>query len=179
MRKRSTSSNGRYRYRNDNKFDSRIEDNKRPRIRTPESQERSTDSDDSKGDEYGHFICQPGVMIKQNRYRVERELGKGTFGKVFRCFDVKRKCTFAIKIVRSVKKYINSAKIEAQILDEVYEAQKKRNVDLCVKMYANFRYDGNYYYKNLLRQGIQSSILCSLLLHALSSNSNFICLSQL
>ena len=112
--------------------------------------------------------------------RVERELGKGTFGKVYRCFDIKRKCTLAVKIVRSVKKYISSAKIEAQILNEVYEAQKKRNVNLCVKMYANFRYDGNYYYKNLLRQDIEFSILCSLLLlHLLSSNSNSVCLSQL
>lgn len=46
---------------------------------------------------------------------------------------------------------MESAQIEAEILDEVYDRQNEQNVDLCVKMYSHFKMDGNSdsYYANI------------------------------
>ena len=74
--------------------------------------------------------------------RLDKEIGKGTFGKVFQCYDTKRETSLAAKVIRSIKKYIDSAKIEAEILDDVYEQQNRQKVDFCVKMYASFRFNG-------------------------------------
>lgn len=74
--------------------------------------------------------------------RMDKEIGKGTFGKVFESYDSKWKDFIAIKVIRSIQKYIDSAQIEAEILDDVYLKQKKHKVDLCVKMYSTFTFNG-------------------------------------
>lgn len=48
------------------------------------------------------------------------ELGIGTFGKVFKCLDLKYKDDVAIKIIRQIPKYVESAEIEREILDDIY-----------------------------------------------------------
>jgi serine/threonine protein kinase len=73
---------------------------------------------------------------------IKEEVGKGTFGKVFKCKDTKHNDNVALKMVRSVKRYIKSAKIEAEILDYVYKKQKEYNKNFCVKMFSHFKYDG-------------------------------------
>ena len=55
----------------------------------------------------------------------------------------------AVKVIRSIKKYIESAQIEADILDDVFEQQKRLEVEFCVKMYASFRFDGNIITRSL------------------------------
>lgn len=74
--------------------------------------------------------------------RIIKELGKGTFGSVYKCFDSKHNDHVALKIIRSIKRYIDSAKIEADILDDIYDKQHQRGVNLCVKMYSHFRFEG-------------------------------------
>ncbi len=74
---------------------------------------------------------------------VVKELGKGTFGKVFKCKDLKYNDTVAIKVVRSIPRYIDSAKIESDILDDIHKKQKLADTDVCVKMFSRFRLDGN------------------------------------
>ena len=75
-------------------------------------------------------------------------MGKGTFGKVFKCYDSKHKDWVAIKIVRKINRYIDSAIIESDILDDIYKKQKSAkdlsgvDVDFCVKMYATFNFNG-------------------------------------
>lgn len=69
-------------------------------------------------------------------------MGKGTFGKVFLCTDAKYNSFVAIKIIRSIERYIESARIEVQILSDVYKNQKMQNVDYCVKLWSRFRYNG-------------------------------------
>lgn len=71
-----------------------------------------------------------------------KELGKGTFGSVFKCKDSKHNDHVALKIIRSIDRYIESAKIESDILDDIFDKQKTHNVELCVKMYSRFRYEG-------------------------------------
>lgn len=70
------------------------------------------------------------------------EVGKGTFGKVFRCKDSKYNDQVAVKMVRSVKRYVSSAKIEAAILDKIFDKQQERHTALCVKMYSHFHIQG-------------------------------------
>ncbi len=69
-------------------------------------------------------------------------LGKGTFGKVLKCQDTKYQESVALKVIRKVSRYIDSAKIEAKILDDIYTAQERNQVNYCVKMFSNFYYEG-------------------------------------
>jgi dual-specificity kinase len=69
-------------------------------------------------------------------------MGTGTFGKVFECFDSKHKDVVAVKVVRSIKRYVESARIEAEVLDVVYEKMKTWKGDYCVKMFSHFSLNG-------------------------------------
>lgn len=102
----------------------------------------SRDVDDS----FGHFEGGPGTII-HGQYKLLKDVGLGTFGRVVQAIDLKQKDrrnrekdrdrstnrrerenrkvkirmedTVAIKIVRSVKRYHESALIEADILKDV------------------------------------------------------------
>ena len=50
-------------------------------------------------------------------------MGDGTFGWVVKAMRLKDQTYFAIKIIRSIPKYIRSAKIEADILKDIQRAQ--------------------------------------------------------
>ena len=69
---------------------------------------------------------------------LKKQCGLGTFGKVVMALDTKHDKDVAIKIVRSIDKYVKSAKIEAEILNDVYDKQKKEKFTPCVKMYQSF-----------------------------------------
>ena len=84
----------------------------------------------------GDIIC--------GRYEVRAELGTGTFGKVFRCKDAKHRDTVAIKVIRRIHKYIDSARIEARILSQVYAQQKKEKTSYIVKLFSHFTFNGYY-----------------------------------
>lgn len=75
---------------------------------------------------------------------ITEELGKGTFGKVFKCFDSKYNETVALKVVRNIKKYIESAEIEAKYLSEIYDMQLKKGSNYCVKMFSHFYWNSYY-----------------------------------
>lgn len=80
---------------------------------------------------------------------VKKELGKGTFGKVFGCKDLKHNDSVAIKVVRSIKRYVESAKIESDILHDIYTKQKAKDIDICVKMFSRFHFDGKLNHKHV------------------------------
>ena len=69
-------------------------------------------------------------------------VGVGTFGKVFECVDQKYEDIVALKVVRKIQRYVESAKIEADILVDVCRRQKIDESDFCVKLYDHFEYDG-------------------------------------
>lgn len=75
---------------------------------------------------------------------MREEIGLGTFGKVFRCLDKKYNEIVAVKVVRNIKKYVDSALIEARVLNDVRDQQKKKKFDGCVKIYSHFTYNGYY-----------------------------------
>lgn len=72
---------------------------------------------------------------------IARELGKGTFGRVVECLDTRNDKIVAIKIVRKVLKYTESARIEASILRDVNK-RGGRGVNHIVEMYRSFETDG-------------------------------------
>ena len=116
--------------------------------------ERSSHSS-SHGDTAGHFKGGEGTLIA-DRYRVEKEVGVGTFGRVLECLDLKRHSrsnssrrgrhqdsVVAIKIVRNVKRYYESALIEADIVDAV-NRRGGRGITHCAVMYDAFTFSGHY-----------------------------------
>lgn len=101
------------------------------------------ESDDSANhdDTIGSYEGKPGDYIAA-RYKIIREAGLGTFGRVLECVDKQRDAIVAIKVVRKVEKYSESAKIEANILEDV-NSKDADNSSLCVRMYKWFEYKGH------------------------------------
>lgn len=89
-----------------------------------------------KKDEIVHFDYAKGMLLK-SRYRVQKLLGDGTFGRVLLVEDKKKDRELAIKVIRNVDKYIRNAKREAEILKDIREAGSKK-ADGCVRMYDTF-----------------------------------------
>jgi len=119
-------------------------------------------STSSRDDSYGHFEGGPGTVVGA-RYKIIKDVGLGTFGRVVQAVDleqldkreqsrvkkyrdkdkdrrkVKKRIedTVAIKIVRNVKRYHESALIEADILKDV-NRRGGRGRSLCVVMLRHF-----------------------------------------
>ena len=105
----------------------------------------------SHDDTIGHFKGREGTVIS-DRYRVIREVGVGTFGRVLECLDLKKRArssrrdrqeVVAIKIVRNIKRYYESALIEADIVEDV-NRRSGRGVSHCAVMYDTFSFSGHY-----------------------------------
>jgi hypothetical protein len=47
------------------------------------------------------------------RFDVERQLDRGTFGTVFACFDRKHRERVAVKVIRRVRRYVEDAEVRA------------------------------------------------------------------
>lgn len=121
----------------------------------------SRDRDDS----FGHFEGGPGAVIHR-RYKLIKDVGLGTFGRVVQAIDlnhkrdfkrderqnhrdrrdrkskVKMEDTVAIKIVRNVKRYHESALIEADILKDV-NSRGGRGQSLCAVLLRHFDLNGH------------------------------------
>lgn len=66
-------------------------------------------------DDKGHFIVMKGSMLGEN-HKIICQLGEGTFSKVVECEDLRTGERVAIKVVRAVKKYQETALLEMQTL---------------------------------------------------------------
>lgn len=106
----------------------------------------------SRDDTIGHYKGGKGSVIA-NQFRVLREVGVGTFGRVLECVDFKRSTSnrrrepehklVAIKVVRNIKRYYESALIEADIIEDV-NRRGGRGVSHCAIMYDAFSFMGHY-----------------------------------
>ena len=94
-------------------------------------------SDDSDG-ESGHFMGRAGDFIRSPHsvFEILRECGVGTFGRVLSCVkrDTGERC--AMKVIRRIQRYSDSALIEAQILREINE----RKAPYVVRMLEYFEF---------------------------------------
>jgi serine/threonine protein kinase len=108
--------------------------------------DRSYSSNSSSDDRYrndeGHFQWNQG-MILAGRYEVTRLLGDGTFGRVLEARDTRDGTMKAIKVIRAVSRYIESAKQEAQVLTRLQEADPEGNSKI-VRLYDTFDLVLNY-----------------------------------
>lgn len=136
-------------------------------------------SDSSRDDTVGHFRGGPGTMVGRH-YRIIRDVGMGTFGRVVQCEDLRRSSggasdgwsmsartpgwdrslvdednrdregrgqhrTVAIKIVRSVRRYHESALIEAEICSRVNREMSRQRRDLCARLLDRFSLPSGHY----------------------------------
>jgi serine/threonine protein kinase len=121
-------------------------------------------SPNSYDDSTGHYKGRQGSVIA-DRYRVVKEVGVGTFGRVLECIDLKRRRwsdnlhqrkdehfnsshaqyenVVAIKVVRNVKRYHESAIIEADIIREV-NRRGGRGLSHCAIMFDAFSFHGHF-----------------------------------
>lgn len=79
-----------------------------------------------------------------NRYEVETLLGDGTFGRVLGARDRQENEHVAIKVIRDVKRYIENAKIEADILTAIRKADPKGVRSRSAIMYDTFMHQQHY-----------------------------------
>ncbi|ORM40323.1 Serine/threonine-protein kinase AFC3 [Babesia sp. Xinjiang] len=84
-----------------------------------------------------HFKWEPGMYLGD--YKVLSKIGDGTFGRVLRCEKNGQK--FAVKVVRDVDKYVNSAKIEVDILMDIFKVDANGESH-CVVLHDHFMYKG-------------------------------------
>ncbi|EQC33276.1 CMGC/CLK protein kinase [Saprolegnia diclina VS20] len=107
-----------------------------------EKKRNMSDDSASHDDTIGSYEGKPGDCI-DNRYKIIKDAGLGTFGRVVLCRDLDRNDEIvALKVVRKVERYSDSAKIEAAILKDVNERDTK-NASLCVKMHRWFEFRGH------------------------------------
>lgn len=123
---------------------------------------RSASNSSVHDDSVGHYRGKRGDIIA-NRYELVRDVGLGTFGRVVECLDLQSSksqreadnnnattaaTVVAIKIVRDVKRYNESARIEADIVGDVnthYDPKRQsRGTRLFAEMFSCFDFQGHY-----------------------------------
>ncbi|CED82568.1 cmgc clk protein kinase [Phaffia rhodozyma] len=88
-------------------------------------------------DAEGHYIVHIHAVIA-DRYRIEKKLGEGTFGKVVQACDIRRpERKYAIKIIRAVQKYRDASKIEIRVLNELKNGDRT-NEHKCIHLLESF-----------------------------------------
>jgi len=95
--------------------------------KTPEKESKKI-----KDDEEGHLIYQIGDII-QERFKIIKTVGEGTFGKVVKAVDMKKCKKVALKLIKNIEKYKKAAKFEILVLNKLnkWDSTGKH---LCVQM---------------------------------------------
>jgi hypothetical protein len=137
-------------------------------VANSDSNKKRKSSPNKLDDTIGHYNGREGSVIA-DRYRILKEVGVGTFGRVLECVDMKQRNKndhhrqrgrrgmeggrsaslyqqeeiVAIKVVRNVKRYYDSALIEADIIEDV-NRRGGRGLSHCAIMYDAFTFHGHY-----------------------------------
>jgi len=93
-------------------------------LKTPDGPENGGFDNDK-----GEYICQEKDHIAY-RYEIQKGIGKGSFGQVFKCFDHKFQTVVALKILRNKKRLHKQGLIEAGLLEKLknHDPEDKKNV---------------------------------------------------
>jgi len=78
-----------------------------------------------------------------NRYQLMKLLGDGTFGRCVLAHDTLNNSQVAIKVIRDVKRYIENAKIEADILKDIRKSDPDGALG-CAIMFETFMHQQHY-----------------------------------
>ncbi|KAJ2966577.1 hypothetical protein NQ176_g10083 [Zarea fungicola] len=92
-------------------------------------------------DDDGHYIVVPDAELT-DKYKINRLLGQGTFGKVVQARDRRRNEAVAIKIIRSVQKYRDASRIELRVFATL-KANDPTNRNRCIHLRDCFDYRGH------------------------------------
>ncbi|OAF65232.1 hypothetical protein A3Q56_07051, partial [Intoshia linei] len=109
-----------------------------------EESKKTSDSEPPKNDDDGHIIFSSGDVLT-SKYSIKSILGSGTFGKVILADYLDNKSNYkqvAVKIVRNVRKYYNSACIEIQILEKIGRFDPNDESG-CIEMLDYFDFHGH------------------------------------
>lgn len=96
-------------------------------------------------DRDGHLLYKLGEGLHVNedfpngRYKILNDLGEGTFGKVVECWDRRELRHVAIKVVRSISKYRQAARLEIDVLLHL-NIRDPGGTYHCVKLHSWFEY---------------------------------------
>ncbi|CAG9991727.1 unnamed protein product [Clonostachys byssicola] len=101
----------------------------------PGAGNRRVDDDD------GHYIIVPDSHVT-NQFQIKRLIGQGTFGKVVQAKDLDKSDSVAIKIIRSVQKYRDAAKIELRVLQTLRQNDPD-NKYKCIHLRDCFDFQGH------------------------------------
>jgi len=84
-------------------------------------------------------------MVLNSRYQLVKLLGDGTFGRVVLAHDKRSgDREVAIKVIRDVKRYMENAKVEADILKDIRKADPEERSG-CAVMYETFTHETKFY----------------------------------
>ncbi|KOS16696.1 Dual specificity protein kinase lkh1 [Escovopsis weberi] len=92
-------------------------------------------------DEDGHYIVVPDTTLA-DQYQIKKLLGQGTFGKVVQALDRATNQLVAVKVIRSVQKYRDAAKIELRVLRTLRENDSE-NEYRCIRFRDCFDFYGH------------------------------------
>ncbi|CDH58700.1 protein kinase [Lichtheimia corymbifera JMRC:FSU:9682] len=93
----------------------------------------------SYNDKDGHLIFCANTFL-DGRYKTISIVGKGTYGQVFKCYDVVLDKLCAIKVIRAIPKYVEASRIEIRILQTLREHDPS-NQKRCIQLRASFHHD--------------------------------------
>jgi len=88
-------------------------------------------------DREGCILWRRGDMLRDRRYRIIDAAGQGTFGTVLDVYDTKHRERIALKVIRSVKRYLDAAHIETEILEKLRRLDPNRG-SMIVRLYGAF-----------------------------------------
>lgn len=92
-----------------------------------------------------HFKWERGVALgPKGRYKVESQIGEGTFGRVLKCSDESKNATVAVKVVKGVRRYCDDAEVEAEVLHEIRKRDPNHR-SRCVQLLDTFVHSGRHY----------------------------------
>lgn len=127
------------------------ESSKKDKEKVAENKEKGEEDEDEEearepslpDDVDGHLLYKTGDVVKR-RYEILRTVGEGTFGKVTECRDKRRNGErIALKIIKNVDKYRESAKLEINVLEKIRE-EDGDGTNLCVQLLDCFDYYGHF-----------------------------------
>ena len=109
-------------------------------------------SSSKKDDSVGCYEGRAGEKIRD--YAVVAELGQGTFGSVWRC-EKEGEARYAVKVIRSIKRYTKSARVESSILERVnarFEEERGgsdadndgKKLRFCLRLFEHFTWKDHY-----------------------------------
>lgn len=103
----------------------------------PDCTKNTSNFDDSDG----YYKSIPGDHLEY-RYEIKSQLGSGTFGEVFNCFDYKRQMNVAVKIIRNKQIHRKAGDLEKKILYELSKADPD-DLNCIVKKLRSFEFRGH------------------------------------